>query len=130
LFKSIGKLKYSGQSKLALDVDPGISSFYRSLIPKHIKHQPQRYTPHITVVRIGKETAQDLTAWGKYEGELIEFEYDPFVHIGRVYIWLDAYCERLKEIRRELGLDENRIHYPTQTLYKAFHITIANRKFQ
>jgi len=128
MFKTTGKLHYDSVGKVVLSCDTEIANYYRSLIPKHIRHMGQRYPAHITVVRSGRETVKNPKAWGRHEGEMIEFEYDPYVKIGKVYIWLDAYSDRLKEIREELGLESNRIHYPTQSLYLSFHITIANKK--
>lgn len=131
LFKAKGVLKYEiGNSgyKLIVDrVDPGISLFYRSLIPKWFRTQPQKYPPHISVVR--KETPKNLKAWGKYEGQVIEFFYDPYIWNGTQYWWLNCFSKELEDIRTELGL-ENKIWDidPEPGYSKCFHMSIANSK--
>lgn len=50
LHTSEGILRYT-YDKLIVEVDPGIASFYRAMIPKYHKVQRTRYPAHITVVR-------------------------------------------------------------------------------
>lgn len=119
---STGKLNYGKGWRLALDVDPGIGAYYRSLIPKHIKWNIPRYYPHITVVRDKYETPPKPEKWMAYQGHKIRFEYDPYIHIDDTYIWLSCFCKKLEEIRLELGLNRCRDRF------KWFHLTIANRK--
>lgn len=118
--KSTGILEYgNGNSglKLTVKIDPNIYFYYRSLIPKAICLNHQKFEPHISVVR--KEIPQNMNFWGKYEKEKVEFEYDSFVYHGEIYYWLNAYSKRLEEIRLELGLPLSR---------KIFHITLGNIK--
>ena len=80
MIKLTGKLHYDYSKsygyRLVVEICPGISMFYRSLIPKWYQLSGGlRATPHITVVRQGKP--KNLAAWGKYEGEIIEYEYSP-----------------------------------------------------
>jgi hypothetical protein len=121
-FESIGTLFYSGRNKVALNVDLGLAEYYRSTIPKSVKHNRPKYKPHITVVRSGREVVPDRREWGKHAGERISFQYDPFVYMDNTYIWLKAYSNRLQEIRKGLGLPAMRERFGE------FHITIANRK--
>lgn len=130
-FKSIGVLRYENAKnydyKLALYIDPEISRYYRALIPKWIKSSPQMYPPHISIVR--KEIPPNLEFWGKYEGKKIEFEYEPVIKFGRVYCWLDCFCNRLEEIRLELGLPvDSRYTLPPEGFRKCFHSTLGNFK--
>lgn len=126
LFESIGTLHY-GDNKLVVQVDPGISLFYRSLIPKWHRINLQRYPPHISVVR--KETSPRMELWGKYEGERIRFFYDIDVQNDSRYWWLNIFCVRLEEIRRELGLPVSSPYtLPPVGFEKCFHMTIGNTK--
>ena len=131
LHKSKGLLRYSNAGdvglKLILDVDPEIARFYRSLIPKYIITNPQKYTPHISVVR--HEHSINMEYWGKYENEQIEFEYSNHIHNGTVYWWLNAFSTRLEEIRVELGLYvHDKYTQPPEGYLKTFHITLGNTK--
>jgi len=117
-----GRLQYGNGYRLACNVDPELTRLYRSFIPKHIAWNIPRYYPHATVVRGKYETPPKKEYWNKYAGEIVEFEYDPYINIDNTYIWLNAFSKRFEEIRLELGLDNcfNR--------FKWFHITIANTK--
>lgn len=131
LHKSNGLLRYNDTKnagpRLVLEVDPGIVAFYRSLIPKYIIINPQKYTPHISVVR--HEYSINMEYWGKYENEQIEFEYSNYVHNGTVYWWLNAFSARLEEIRVELGLYiHDKFTQPPEGYLKTFHITLGNTK--
>jgi hypothetical protein len=125
LFKSQGKLHYEG-SKLIVEVNPEITTYYRALVPKYINLNPQKYAAHISVVR--KEPV-DSPHWGKYEGEMVTFHYENIVHHGQVYYWLDAFSNRLEDIRVELGLSvSSEYTRPPDLFEKVFHITIGNLK--
>lgn len=128
LHKSKGTLRYSHIGlKLILEVDPNIVCFYRSLIPKHITINPQKYAPHISVVR--HENKLNMEYWRKYEGEQVEFEYSNYIHSGTVYWWLNAFSTRLEEIRVELGLYiHDKYTQPPDGYLKCFHITLGNNK--
>lgn len=126
LFKSEGTLHY-GSTKLIVRVDPGISYFYKSLIPKSIDVNPQKYKPHISVVR--NETPVNMENWGKYENQKIEFSYSNQIYNGQVYWWLNAFSIELEKIRVELGLSiEEHYTQPPDGFNKCFHITLANCK--
>jgi hypothetical protein len=130
LDKSTGILEYGeGNSglKLILKIDPNIYFFYRSLIPKYVGLNPQKYEPHISVVR--KEIPLNMNFWGKYEKEKVEFEYNSYIHHGEVYYWINAFSKRLEEIRLELGLSLlNKYGEAPEGFNKIFHITVGNIK--
>jgi hypothetical protein len=133
MFSSTGELRYSenqGQRRLVLTVDPGLASYYHAMIPKYIDVSRPRYAPHITVVRPFKETVPDPTAWGRYEGEQVEFLYDHVLYQSEIYFWLNILSRRLEDIREELGLPV--VPWPTRVppppFRKFFHCTVANRK--
>jgi len=120
--KSKGIIRYHEGDKLVVDIDPELARYYRSWIPKSISFNIPLHPPHITVIRGAYESPKDKSKWGLREGEEIEFEYDNFIQIGKVYIWLSVQCKRLEQIRNELGLDR------CFDKFKGFHITIANMK--
>lgn len=71
---------------------------------------------HITVVRNlinGKtnEIPTNLNAWEKYKDNKIEFEIENKIENNGDYYWLPIKCEKLLDIREELGLERNP-YYP------------------
>jgi hypothetical protein len=131
IYSSSGPLLYSWEKeygyKLIVEVDQGLSDYYRSLIPKWIKTNKQMYDPHISVVR--KEVPKNLEYWGKYEGEEIDFQYTGTIYFGTVYCWLNTFSKRLEEIRLELGLPvSSEYTRPPETYIKVFHYTLGNFK--
>lgn len=129
LYKSTGKLQYFSDFKLALDVDPNIALYYRSLIPLYLYPQPTRYMPHITVVRPKYELPVHKQFWNKYRNEQVEFYYEPWIHSGKEYFWLNIFSVRLEQIRAELGLYiDDKFTKPPEGFRKCFHMTVANRK--
>ena len=131
IYPATGILHYSrgehGGYRLVLNVDQQISEYYRSLIPKYISINKQRYNAHISVVR--KETPIHLDFWGKYDGQEVEYFYSPIVHFGKVYCWLNVFSQRLEEIRLELGLPvSSEYTLPPEGFVKCFHMTLGNMK--
>lgn len=127
-YKSSGILRYfDNPYKLWVEVDPELTAFYRSLVPKSVGLKPQRYIPHISVIR--KEEIPYIEYWGKYEGEEIVFKYESKIYHGKYYYWLNVYCSRLEEIRAELGLPiSSEITRPPDGWHWCFHTTIGNIK--
>jgi hypothetical protein len=133
-----GILHYSnlGNYRLVVDIDPELGDYYRSLMPKYLKASPGRFPTHITVVRPEKDVPSNLSAWGKYEGQKVDFLYENEIVHGKKYFWLRALSKRLEEIRTELGLGLERSKTVTDASYdepprgyaKFWHITIANIK--
>jgi hypothetical protein len=129
MFKSTGTLIYEPDHRLVMTVDPGLTAYYRSMIPKSMPVQKPRWPAHATVVRTGKETPVHLQHWGKYEGEEVEFSYDPDIKLNRTYYWLNVWCDRLADIREELGLKpKSRWTKPPSGFHQCFHVTVANKK--
>lgn len=132
MHSSVGTLDYSivdGGYRLVVQCDQGISDMYRSLIPKYYTVNRPRWPAHITVVRSYQETPTNLTAWGKYQGEQVEWFYEPHIRMGRQYFWLNTLCTRLEDIRVELGLPiRSEYTQPPEGFKKYFHMTIANQK--
>jgi hypothetical protein len=128
-FESKGILHY-GKNNIILAVDQELADYYRSLVPPCIDYNLPLYPAHISVVR--KEIPPHLEAWGRHEGEEISFWYSNIIHFGQVYFWLIAFCSRLEDIRRELGL-------PVASMYtlppelpegcvRCYHTTLGNFK--
>lgn len=127
MFKSSGMLKYFNDPyKLILEVDQGISDFYRKLIPKYIKLNKQLYGAHISIVR--KEIPSNINKWKKYQNRIIEFEYENIIYNDETYYWLNAYSSNLEYIRKELGLQTTSEITRSPDGKHKFHITIGNTK--
>ena len=130
IYRSVGHLRYSFTEdyghKLIVEVDQELANFYRSLIPRWFDVNPQKFPAHISVIR--HETPIKLEYWGKYEGEEITFVYDPFVYVGNVYYWFNAFATRLEEIRVELGLSNSSRFSRPPDGRRCFHVTIGNSK--
>ena len=137
-YKHSGILHYSnkGNWRLVVDIDTELGDYYRSLMPKYFNVSPGRYPTHITVVRPEKDIPTNISAWGKYEGERVDFLYENEIVHGKRYFWLRVISKRLEEIRAELGLGLERsktitdasYDEPPQGYVKFWHITIANNK--
>jgi hypothetical protein len=130
LYTSKGVLKYSFTPaygyRLVVDIDPEIPRLARYFVPKHIRLNPPRYAPHISVVR--KEVPKDLTTWGLHHGKRIKFEYSPIVDNDHTYWWLRVFSDELCEIRTKMGLlPHGRLSRPPDDR-KCFHTTIGNTK--
>ena len=129
IHKSIGHLYYGDDHKLIVQIDQGISDYYRSLIPKHMEVSSPMWPAHITVVRTQKEIPTNLQFWKKYDYQPIEFYYSSIIDWDETYYWLDVYCKQLEFIRKELGLSNvSQYTLPPSGFKKVFHTTIGNKK--
>jgi hypothetical protein len=131
MFKSTGKIVYSPDSHLGssknwaiLKCDDNIGAYYRSLYQQQYKALNGGYKlriikpifgAHISYIR--NSDTPNLKYWGKNEGKIIEFKYQPGVLDNGKYFWLKIECPFLSELRMQLGLSP-------QPLY-AFHLTIG-----
>lgn len=112
---------------VVVPVDNEIARYYRWWVQRryHIALCEPSWKAHISVVRGEMPREASLRAlWKKHAGERVRFAYghNPKLATARVYaaddgqIWfIDAYSDRLCEIRAELGL-------PT---FHKFHISIG-----
>lgn len=128
--KSTGTLQYSlddeSKERLILEVDKEISTYYRSLIPRHIKLNYQKFPPHISVIR--KEKVLDQSLLKSFHGLEVSFEYDNFIHNDDTYYWLNAHSNDLISLRNKLSLpDYSELCKPPDGI-NCFHITIGNTK--
>lgn len=124
-FTSSGRLRY-GQTTywLVLDCDLALCEYYSHLYylwsHKTRKLQLPAHGAHITVNAGKYDTPPNLKAWKAYQGERVEFTYEPNVKHAAEYFWLPVECQRLKDIRAELGLNPEP--------YCPLHLTIGNTK--
>lgn len=128
--RSVGTLDYSikdGYHRLVVEVDPELPRLFRALMPRYYVCRPQRYSPHITVVR-GEQP--QTSEWGLHAGRLVEFEYDPYVHYDGTYWWFECYSDFLVEIRLGLGLPSSYRTTRPPNGKECFHSTIGNSKGQ
>lgn len=91
---------------------------YFKLIPKYKCAQPQKYPPHITILR--KTVERPAGNWGYRDGAMIDVSYDSCIQHNNLYYWLDAWSKDIQEIRVALGLPEFR--------FDRYHITVGNSK--
>jgi hypothetical protein len=125
---SSGLLDYSvkdGYHRLVVLVDPELHRLFRSLVPRYYVCRPQKYPPHITVVR-GEQPRTD--EWGKYQGSLVEFTYDPWLFHDGVYWWFNCWSDFLVEVRLGLGLPSSYHLTRPPDGAECFHSTIGNSK--
>ena len=127
MFSSTGLLRYSiNPYKLIVEVDPDISNFYRSLIPKYIHLNKPMYAPHISVVR--NNIPPNINVWDKYQNQKATFQYNSYIYNDELYYWLDVYSIDLENIRSELGLKPfGDVTWSPDGRHK-FHITLGNLK--
>ena len=135
MFESTGKLIYDPHARikqapnwLILRTDEEILRYYQHWIKKElaldlggirrapIKFETTVWGSHISVHR--GTTIPNQHLWKKHQGENIKFTYSNRVyHINNWFFCVDAYSERLEEIRTELGL--------SKTPPYGFHVTIG-----
>lgn len=134
-------------------VKNGLSAYYRSLIMKersvivnskewlkandldskeewplsvrNVKVIRSAWGPHISVVR--GEEPKNKKYWGKYQGERVEFSYDPrYINTNGKHWWFRIKSDRLLEIRRELGISPYPIYWSKgQKRNLHFHLTLG-----
>jgi len=122
-------IQYENDFKLVAYINQEISDYYFSMIPSWKSANRQKYPAHITIIRSNRETPSRKELWGKYSGTKIDFYYQPYVHEGTVYYWINCFSEEMEEIRRELGLPVvEQFTDPPAGFAKTFHSTIGNKK--
>lgn len=132
-FELSGVLRYRIDADgywLLAEIDPDLGAYYRSLLPKHIVVNRGRFDTHCTIVRGGRDVPPNMAAWGKHEGERVQFFCEHGVHTAGPYYWLKVRCTRFEAIREELGLplDGGAYEPPPPPFKKYWHITIGSTK--
>jgi hypothetical protein len=111
---------------LVVEIDSEIARLSRALIPKSVDVRVPLYPPHISVVR--KQIPTRLDYWSKYEGQIIELDYCPWIFNDATYWWLNVFSKRLEDIRVELGLEAHSQWSMPPDGKRCFHITVGNTK--
>lgn len=127
MYAATGILKESfedGLYRLALEVDSAIVDLARALVPKYIRLNKQKYSPHISVVR----EMLPLRPTVSFHNQKIDFTFDFNIYAGNTYYWLCAESEELKSIRVKLGLPAMDWYTRPPDNKDCFHITIGNLK--
>lgn len=128
MFTAKGKVHYddSDGHRITLEVNQEISDYYRWFIPPYYRVFKPRWPAHITVVRPEIDIPPKIRYWGDYEGEEVEFVYDPYVLNGNGYYWVNCWSKRLETIRSELGLPNMTRYIPRPPGHdKTFHVTVG-----
>lgn len=91
---------------MILDCDENIGRLYRKLYElDHYGvqklHRPS-WESHITVVRDEEPPRKEL--WDRHAGLVVEFDYFGPICDNGEYFWLNVKCDRLHDLREELGL--------------------------
>ncbi len=112
MYTSVGTFRYDPRAKTIerkpwwaiLDCCPDLSRYYRWSYWQYFREKIQTpaWGTHISLIR--GEEPPNKEMWGAYEGLEIEFEYDIELFGNDVYFWLNARCDKLLDIREELGL--------------------------
>lgn len=97
-----------------MDCDPEIGRYYRHLYQRDTYNCHKLSRPfwgaHVTLVRNEEPDVEHKHLWDAYAGEAIEFHYCGPVKDNyskeryRSFYWVDVFCPRMDEIRKELGL--------------------------
>lgn len=128
-FQSAGSLEYSvheGYYRCVVNVDPELTRYLRSLVPKYYICKPQKYAPHITVVR--GETPPRTDEWALFQGEIVQFEYESYLHYDGTYWWINCWSPRLTEVRIGLNLPPSYHLTRPPDGSECFHSTVGNSK--
>lgn len=131
---AIAQLSYErtreGEFKLSAKLEsPDIAHLARALVPKHFDLQPQRYAPHISIVRHENPA---LALWdaqsAQWNHEWCAFEYETHMYADRRYFWLRAYSKSFESLRIGLGLPTHSSWSRPPDGSNCFHITCGNTK--
>jgi hypothetical protein len=133
MYESTGTIQYricdeTGNRSVVLWIDEQIVKYYRSFLDRRVFTKLQKYKAHISIVR--KDTIEDLSNWGKYEGQTFKFYYDGIIKNGIEYYWIDAYSLDLEKVRSSLGLAFKSYpgRIPVTGFNTIFHFSIGNIK--
>lgn len=121
-YKCKGKLEYYTKWLILL-VDDSIAEYYRHLIhlwDRRLVLQHPKHGAHITVIAGKYEDVGNHRHWKKYHHEEIEVKYSIDIGTDGCYFWLPVECEKIQEIRVELGLQ------PKTPI--PWHLTVGNLK--
>ena len=113
MFESTGRLIYDPHARIKQDkwwaivkTDEGIIEYYKKQIRDHfdLKFEKTVWGSHISAIRGEEPLKKEL--WNKYPKEKISFTYSNRIYRKHYFFCVDAYSERLEQIREELGLSK------------------------
>jgi hypothetical protein len=127
MITSSGILHYSDDEyRLVLKVEQDLSDYYRAMIPLYNRAYKQGWPAHLTVIRPEFDIPSKIEYWGRYEGEVVDFVYSPYIEWGKGFYWFNAWSKRLEIVREELGLiNISKFALKPEGYNKTFHCTIA-----
>lgn len=109
VFSSTGRLVYDKKKEPLLDyaciyTSNSLSRYYQKFLQRSLGLNSinEVYRSHITVINHNEIVPPEL--WGKYQNEIIEFNYSIEVKSAGPYFWLPVVSTRVTEIRAEMGL--------------------------
>lgn len=115
MYYGTGIVEYRASSVVLL-IDREIIRYYRSLIPKYYRINPQKHYPHITIIRAFEKP---LKIFKNYE--TMDFEYDGIIHFKDPYFFINAFSYDIGEYRSLCGLSKFRFG-------NCYHFTLGNIK--
>lgn len=124
MFPCKGNLHYH-RTWLMIYIEKGICEYYSHLLHMYCRRidlNPPMHGAHISVIAGKYEIIDDAHKhlWNKYQDTQIDFQYRQEVENDGEYFWLPVKCERIEDIREELGL-------PRKSPIP-WHLTIGNLK--
>lgn len=124
MFKSFGKIQVQDGIRIITSHDTIL--YYHRLVDEYFFHCKKFQLPahgaHVTIVN-PKIHKVNWAKARKYIGKVVEFEVFPEdAHISAVNVWLPVFCDFADELKRELGVDDDRNYW-------GLHLTICNKKF-
>lgn len=112
-----GGMKNRNNGWCVIDIDKEITRYYRFWLKYqyHINLQPPAWDAHISCIRGEKIKPELQYLWGKYNNQIIEFEYNhgdihqcksgrTDIEQGGDYYYMNVKCPKIDEIRNEFGL--------------------------
>ncbi len=124
MFQSTGKLIYDPYARIKqapywviLKTDEELVRYYQNWIKQHfdVGFEKTVWGSHISAIRGEEPTNKEF--WGKYKNEKIDFTYTNNIYRKHWFFCVEAYSQRLEDIREELGL--------SRLPKTGFHITIG-----
>lgn len=115
-YASTGKLKYSDNGWLVLDISNSIIRYYAWWVQKleWKKGSTPLHGGHVTIINPNYEDGRHSKFWKFRQGALIRFEYSSVIKTDdkREYFWLTIKSDDLILIRKELGLKNDTPYWP------------------
>lgn len=127
MLKAKGTIKVeSKESRIVVEMGSGIIDFYESLIRKEywIQLQKPLHGAHISIALASKHKNVNWQRAEYYDGEEIEFEYDPYLVRGGytkgfIMFYLKVYSEQIDKMKKELNIVDGEG-------FRGIHLTIGS----